>query len=205
MGSIEWSSSHLEPVATKEGTRDPKPDVRTGCMRFGEWQSPTILVSSILNGSIMITTMHQSEASFQWNISSIWTVIRSLSTATLIYAATLPRFDVISGAPNGCLSRVITCSTRICPRHATSHRSTSENGSSSTTDHLISAKFHDQNVVGSLAQRWKTQSTYSPRMSLCEVLSGNFEAASPAAVGKLGELLDARNHQAETVVKAHHR
>ena len=46
-------------------------------------------------------------------ISSTWTVIR-LSAATLLYAATLPRLGVSSGAPNGCLSRAMTWSARIC-------------------------------------------------------------------------------------------
>ena len=46
-------------------------------------------------------------------ISSTWTVIK-LSAATLLYAATLPRFGVSSSAPNGCLSRAITWSARIC-------------------------------------------------------------------------------------------
>ena len=46
-------------------------------------------------------------------ISSTWTVIR-LSAATLLYAATLWRFGVSSSAPNGCLSRAITWSARVC-------------------------------------------------------------------------------------------
>ena len=44
-------------------------------------------------------------------ISSTWTVIR-LSAATLLYA--LLRFDVSNRAPNGCLSRAMTWSARIC-------------------------------------------------------------------------------------------
>jgi hypothetical protein len=46
-------------------------------------------------------------------ISSTWTVIK-LSAATLLYAATLPRFGVSSSAPNGCLSRAMAWSARIC-------------------------------------------------------------------------------------------
>jgi hypothetical protein len=46
-------------------------------------------------------------------ISSTWTVIR-LSAATLLYAATLLRCGVSSSAPNGCLSRAMTWSARIC-------------------------------------------------------------------------------------------
>ena len=46
-------------------------------------------------------------------ISSTWTVIR-LFAATLLYAATLGRFGVSSSAPNGCLSRAMTWSARVC-------------------------------------------------------------------------------------------
>ena len=45
--------------------------------------------------------------------SPTWTVIR-LSVATRLYAAASLRFGVSSSAPNGCLSRVMTWSPRIC-------------------------------------------------------------------------------------------
>ena len=46
-------------------------------------------------------------------VISTWTVIK-LSAATFVNAATLPRFGVSRSAPNGCLSRAMTWSIRIC-------------------------------------------------------------------------------------------
>ena len=45
-------------------------------------------------------------------ISSTWTVIK-LSAATLLHAATFPRFGVSNNAPNGCLSRVMSRRARF--------------------------------------------------------------------------------------------
>ena len=45
-------------------------------------------------------------------MSSTWTVIK-LSAATLLYAATFPRFGVSNSAPNGCFNRAMSRRARI--------------------------------------------------------------------------------------------
>ena len=125
-------------------------------------------------------------ASFLWNVFSIWIVIRSLSAATLLYAAACE-----GPVPATAHPMVVSVERKLAAlASAQGERRVlwvrRRKGNSSTSNYLTSAKFQDQNVVGSLADESRDGKLNLHSLLVCRYVRFPREITklrSPAAVG----------------------